>query len=121
RDALQEGRARFHGSQLEPGIWAKSEYRTAALRLLPQPLESRILTWGFLWRRSGSGFRWHPARGTCDGWRRLDPNSSGAMRAVRTQAITWPGIYGAGRGGRVGWAIGRTCSQPQCARFGPYA
>jgi amidase len=46
-DALQEGRPRVHGPQLEPRVRPEPEYGAAALRLLPQPVEPRILAGGF--------------------------------------------------------------------------
>src|ERR1700747_2549043 len=44
-------------------------------------------------RRGSRGFRRHPARGACHPRRRLDPDSSGAVRPVRTQAVTRQGVY----------------------------
>src|SRR5215813_10122151 len=85
------------------------------------PWNPRVLAWGFLRRRGGSGIRRHPASGACNRRRRLDPDSSGAVRPVRTQAVTRTGVYGARRRRRMGWAISRIRGQPQCARLGPHA
>jgi hypothetical protein len=111
----------FMGRSSSPEFRLEPEYRAAALRLLPQSLEPRILGRGFLRRRGGSGFRGRPARGARNRRRRFDPNSSGAVRLIRAQAVTRPGVYGARRGRRMGWAISRTRGQPQRARLGPHA
>ena len=63
-------------------------------------------------------YRGYLACGACNRWRRLHPNSSGAVRPVRAQAVARPGVNGAGCGRRMGWAINRARGQPQRARLG---
>jgi Asp-tRNA(Asn)/Glu-tRNA(Gln) amidotransferase A subunit family amidase len=55
----------FIGRSSSPEF-GQPEHRTAALRLVPRPVESRILARWFLGRRGGSGFRGHSARGACN-------------------------------------------------------
>src|SRR5262249_20199534 len=56
------------------------------------PWNLGVLAGGFLRRRGGGSFRRNPAHGACNRRRRLDPDSSGTVRPVRTQAVTRPGI-----------------------------
>src|SRR6185295_2444664 len=74
REALQTSGSRVHGPQLKPRIWLEPQYRTASLRCLQKPLESRALGGWLLGWRGGRGERWYPAGGPRDRRRWLDPH-----------------------------------------------
>ena len=118
RHALQEGRSGHIRPYLDPGVRSQSHHRAASQRALPQSMEPGAFGRRLLGRRrSGCECR-HPAHGARDRRRRLHPHPRRAMRSFRIETLARPHILCAGRGRRLGRAVGWPRREPQRAGFG---